>query len=101
MKIEVFLQFEYFNFSSIFSIILCPTLKSYEFFEYFRSIYLAIILDRILSTHMLIVSPSTKYWSSHARVLLSRFRRTCASHRTQVYCFLMCTTTFLTIIFFE
>jgi hypothetical protein len=46
------------------------------FFLCFISIYIALILNRILSTYVLIVSPSTKQWLSHARVSLSCFRRT-------------------------
>jgi len=32
----------------------------------FISIYHALILDKILSIHVLVASPSAKHWSSHA-----------------------------------
>jgi hypothetical protein len=48
----------------------------------FISIYLAIILDKFLSTHMLVISPSAR--SSHAgtRVALTNFAR--ANRRTSL-----------------
>jgi hypothetical protein len=78
MEIQDYLKFEYLNFSSFSFIIRSPILKNYEYFLYFISIYQALILNKILSIHVLVVliaSPNVKYWSSHARVSLSCFRR--------------------------
>jgi hypothetical protein len=55
MKIQVYLKFEYLNSPLFLFIILCPTLKSYEYFLYFISIYQALILNKILSIHVLVV----------------------------------------------
>jgi hypothetical protein len=64
-----FPKFQYFNFPFIFSITLCLTLKSYEFifFLCIISIYLTLILDWILSTHMLVVSTNAKHCPLYAR----------------------------------
>jgi hypothetical protein len=78
MEIQDYLKFEYLNISPFSFIILSPILKNYEYFLYFISIYQALILNKILSTYVLIVliaSPNEKHWSSHARVSFSCFRR--------------------------
>jgi len=57
MEIQDYLKFEYLNFSSFSFIIRSPILKNYEYFLYFISIYQSLILDKIFSIHVLVVSP--------------------------------------------
>jgi hypothetical protein len=86
-----------FQLSLYFSIILSPILKSYEFFLHFISTYLALILDKILSTHVLVVSPS----ANHGRHTYACLLATIVAHELTAYfyIFLMCTNAFLIVIF--
>jgi hypothetical protein len=96
MKIQVYLKFEYLNSPLFLFIILCPTLKSYEYFLYFISIYQALILNKILSIHVLVVPVA----SPQCEALVVARTHECRFDALDAL-FLMCTTVFLTIIFFK